>query len=340
MTKWGGSPHKRLGGHPLGTDVHGSWWWWRTRAGRPYVLLVPAAGDWVAYWDFSERAALYVDVCADLRWVDGHVEAHDMDLDVVRLRSGEVTELDRDEFEEHRIRYGYPDHVAEAADRLSADLLARVRGEVGPFDGAHEPWLAMARAIAAVDDANGSDPRSLDLDGSARPRAQAEGIVATRWAWRLAGPPSPALQLAVRAHHLRRWELPRTAEAPGRAGYLRWRRRLYDLQGDALGALLAGCDVTADVADRAVELVRKRGIGPDGANADPEAQTYEDALCLTFLSTSELPELVESLADERAVEVLRRTARKMSAPALELATTIPLPAREAELLRTALAATG
>ena len=32
------------------------------------------------------------------------------------------------------------------------------------------------------------------------------------------------LLLAARAHHLRRWELPRDSYPVGRAGYLRWRR--------------------------------------------------------------------------------------------------------------------
>ena len=52
-------------------------------------------------------------------------------------------------------------------------------------------------------------------------------------------------------------------------------------------------------------------------------QTHEDALCLVFLET-QLAELADAQGDEKMVDIIRKTAAKMSPRALELAGDLPM----------------
>jgi hypothetical protein len=188
-------------------------------------------------------------------------------------------------------------------------------------------------AFAALDAANAQDP-NVTPDG---PRALVQGRRASAWLARLA-PDADArgpLALAVRAHHLRRWAIPRAQYPDGRAGYLRWRRDLKAVHAAALAEVLEPVGVSAAVIERAQQLVRKDGLG-----ADPDAQAFEDVVCLVFLET-QYAELIDRLGDdEKMVEVLRKTLPKMSDRGRALAADIALSERGAALLARAAAEVG
>jgi protein associated with RNAse G/E len=57
----------------------------------------------------------------------------DLDLDVQVLPDGSFRILDMDEFEQHRVRYGYPDWVQTNALRAVNDILALAEAREGPF---------------------------------------------------------------------------------------------------------------------------------------------------------------------------------------------------------------
>ena len=86
--------------------------------------------------------------------------------------------------------------------------------------------------------------------------------------------------LAARAHHLRRWVVPRSTYPEGRAGYLRWRRDQKRRHAEEVGAILAEVGYPTEVVERVGAIVRKEGLG-----SDPAVQVHEDALCLVFLET-------------------------------------------------------
>jgi len=76
----------------------------------------------------------------------------------------------------------------------------------------------MAAALAAIDSANSDDPNTLEIGGVRHP---AEVVYAERMTDMLhqAYPgASEALQLAVRAQHLKRWSVPRSSYPDGRQG--------------------------------------------------------------------------------------------------------------------------
>ena len=176
----------------------------------------------------------------------------------------------------------------------------------------------LARALAAIDAANAADPNTLVVRGEARPKELAHAELASEWVRTLAPDASEALQLAARAHHVRRWEIPRTTEPTGRVGYHRWRRKLQDHHAQVAREILAAEGVAPDTIERVLVLIRKQGLG-----RDPELQTLEDALCLVFIET-QLEALADRLEPEKMVDVTRKTLRKMSADALPHARALSL----------------
>ena len=140
-----------------------------------------------------------------------------------------------------------------------------------------------------------------------------------------------SLLLAARAHHIRRWEVPRSSEPAGREGYLRWREGLYVFHADTAAETLRAAGYEEPVIERVGVLLRKERI-----KTDPDAQTLEDALCLVFLET-QLDVVVEQLDEERLLRVLRRTWRKMSPAGRDAAAALPLSDRGRALIERAIA---
>ena len=189
----------------------------------------------------------------------------------------------------------------------------------------------LARALAAIDAANADDPNRLDVRGSSRPKELAHAELASEWVSRLAPDASEALVLAARAHHLRRWIIPRGDYPEGRTGYLRWRSELQKLHAREVAAILEGEGYDEAVIARVRDLVRKKNLA-----RDPEVQALEDALCLVFLET-QFRALAGRLEPEKLLEVTRKTLRKMSDAGRRLALELDLEAPDRALLERALA---
>lgn len=185
------------------------------------------------------------------------------------------------------------------------------------------------RAIAAIDRANSADPNRLAVRGRDRPKALGEAELATEWVSTLRPDASEALLLATRAHHLRRWEVPRSSYPDGRAGYLRWRRELHGRHAAHVAEILATEGYDAPTIERVQDIVRKRNLSDD-----PEVQSFEDALCIVFLET-QLAELAGRLDRDKMVDVLRKTLVKMSDAGKAAAATVPVDEEAARLLEQA-----
>jgi len=178
---------------------------------------------------------------------------------------------------------------------------------------------------------NGADPRSIRVDDVDKPfeLVQAERLGA--WVERLDPRASEALRLAARCQHLRRWEIPRSELPPGRTGYLQWRTRLARFHADESASVLRA----AGYEDAIIDHVRRINL-KQGLRSDPDVQTMEDALCLSFIE-HELESFSEKHTDEKIVEILRKTWKKMSARGHEAALALPLSPRLSRLVQAALA---
>jgi hypothetical protein len=190
------------------------------------------------------------------------------------------------------------------------------------------------QAIAAIDAANADDPNTLVVDGVARPKEQAHAEMMTRWVQQLDPEATEAQLLAARAHHLRRWSIPRTDFPEGRAGYLRWRTTLNKQHAAEVGEILQGVGYGDDVVETVQRIIRKQGLA-----TDPAVQIHEDALCLVFLST-QLGPVAAQLGDEKGTDVVQKTVAKMSERGRRQALLLDLVPAEAQLVAAAVAAAG
>jgi hypothetical protein len=189
----------------------------------------------------------------------------------------------------------------------------------------------LEEALAAIDEANSADPNVLVVDGVERPKELAHAELMTAWVQRLDPGASDAQLLAARAHHLRRWSLPRADFPEGRAGYLRWRAQLKKQHAEEVGEILRDVGYDEAMVEQVGRIVRKEGLG-----RDPRVQVHEDALCLVFLET-QLDGVADQLGGEKTVDVLVKSIRKMSSQGLEAASGLALSEAGADLLARALA---
>ena len=186
-----------------------------------------------------------------------------------------------------------------------------------------------ARAIAAIDEANADDPNEVVVRGESRAKELAHAELATEWVHRLTSEPSEAVLLAARAHHIRRWMIPRSSHPTGRVGYLRWRRALHDQHSEQVAEILRGVGYDEATIERVQHIVAKRDLATDA-----DVQLLEDALCLVFVET-QLHDLRQRLDRPKMVDVVRKTLAKMSADAIALASTIAVSDDDRALIREA-----
>ncbi len=176
--KWDGTPHWVHDCVFLGSDQWGDWFgqregWRSFRPGRESaamgsnVTLLPPSGDYCLTWNEPPASTrIYIDVAWDLRWHDGEPTGIDMDLDVVRrdpaaayrdrdgvLRQpGDVYIEDRDEWDDHRVKYGYPLPIVEQLESVAVELDRAVRAEEAPFNAATaHRWLERFDALERSD---------------------------------------------------------------------------------------------------------------------------------------------------------------------------------------------
>jgi tRNAThr (cytosine32-N3)-methyltransferase len=190
---------------------------------------------------------------------------------------------------------------------------------------------AYERARSRIDSAHAADPRR-DADGRAAELAYADRM--EDWVAKIVPGADEVLLLAARCQHLERWLVPRTSFPMDRPGYLAWRKSLYTKQAARALEILAEAGLTLAEAENAATWVSKSGL-----RTNPGTQALEDAAVLVFLE-SEIQAFAAQHAEyprEKFVDILRKTWRKMSPRAQELAHGLDLPAPIAALVAEAAA---
>lgn len=162
--KWDGSPHWEHDCVYLGSDEWGDWFgqpigWRSHRPGRDFltvasnVTLLPPSGEYAMTVNRGSprQTRIYIDIAWDAGWSDaGEPVGIDMDLDVVLAFDSRGLFIDdRDEWDEHRVRYGYPLEIVERLEALAVDLEQRVGRREAPFDDATaDAWLDRLEALS------------------------------------------------------------------------------------------------------------------------------------------------------------------------------------------------
>ena len=187
----------------------------------------------------------------------------------------------------------------------------------------------LRRAFALLDAMHREDP-SAGADGPKDILASLDYHQRVgRWVDRLAPGASPALRLAARSQHLRRWAIPRGSYPMTRKGYRDWRNALGRFHARTAAEVLVRVGYDAHTVARVEQLLRKERL-----RSDPEAQALEDAACLVFLEV-QLEDFSRRHSEEKLLHILRRTWKKMSPAGRKLALRLELPEDAACLLRKA-----
>ena len=188
----------------------------------------------------------------------------------------------------------------------------------------------LQKLLNRIDALNAEDPNTEVVDGVPHPRELLYARRLSAWVLRLRPEASEALRIASRGQHLRRWTIPRDRYERTRRGYLRWRETLKAFHADEVSRLMQESGYAEDAIQRVRSLILKKPIA-----ADPEAQALEDALCLVFLET-QFADLRQKTPEEKMIEVLRKTWKKMGEQGRAEALRLPLGAAEKALLARAL----
>jgi len=179
----------------------------------------------------------------------------------------------------------------------------------------------LEQVLLAIDGYNRQDPQGREL-------AYSEKL--TAWVRKLTLCPSEALQIAARGQHIGRWAIPRQSYPLDRGGYLLWREDLKRFHAKTVGELMARAGYPEPEIEAVRQIILKKNFQ---ANAD--AQTVEDALCLVFLET-QFEDLRQKTADPKMIGIIQKTWRKMSEKGKQLALEMELPEDHKALIQKAL----
>ena len=188
------------------------------------------------------------------------------------------------------------------------------------------------RVIRSIDEANSEDPNSEVVDGVAHPKELVYGKRMQEWVEKLDPAAPEALRIAARSQHIRRWEIPRGDYPMDRKGYLRWRTTLYAFHADRASEILRVAEYDDDTIERVRTLLQKRNL-----RTDADVQTLEDAAALVFL-IHHLDDFLQrdDIGEEKAINIIRKTWKKMTERGHEAASALALSEKSAALLERAL----
>jgi hypothetical protein len=189
-------------------------------------------------------------------------------------------------------------------------------------------------AIRRFDEENSHDPNHEIVEGLDRPRELVYAERLTNWVLKLCPNASDELRLAARCQHLYRWMIPRSNYPMTRVGYLKWREDLKKFHAEKAGEILREVGYPEEIVAKVRALNLKKNF-PDA----PDSRVLEDALCLVFLQY-QFSELAAKTSDEKVINALQKSWKKMTPTAREWVLKLSCGPREKALLDRAFAQTG
>ncbi|MCM4167246.1 hypothetical protein KCTC52924_02825 [Arenibacter antarcticus] len=173
-------------------------------------------------------------------------------------------------------------------------------------------------AIERFDAANKEDPNTELWQGKTYPKELLYAIRMTDKLKSFAPNASEALQLTARSQHIQRWEIPRDTFEMGRKGYLKWRQTLQKFHVEKASFILKEVGYEQEIIDQVAFLLQKKQL-----QKNVETQTLEDVICLVFLEYY-FEDFSAKHPEEKQLDVLQKTWRKMSPKGHEAALQLPL----------------
>lgn len=151
--KWPRRPTNITQAYLIGEDSFGKWvgvaqgdpWWAAdgTRSGvfiETLVKVFPVNTFWTACF-YPGDISIDVDISLPVRWADGGVEETDLELDVLRSASGEITVRDHDRFQHICDALGLLPEIARQAEDACRDICQMIESRDEPFGEVGFTWL-------------------------------------------------------------------------------------------------------------------------------------------------------------------------------------------------------
>jgi hypothetical protein len=185
-------------------------------------------------------------------------------------------------------------------------------------------------ASARIDAKNAQDPNSEMVQNETFPK---ELLYSNRMYAKLlefCPKASEEVQIAAKAQHICRWEMPRDAYPMDRVGYLKWREELKKFHAKTTAEILAQEGYSTSFIDRVSFLIEKKLL-----KKDEETQLLEDVICLVFLEYYFEP-FVQKHDAEKMKNIVLKTWHKMSEKGHTEALKINYSASSLQLIKEAL----
>jgi hypothetical protein len=176
----------------------------------------------------------------------------------------------------------------------------------------------LQQAFAKFDAYNATDPNREEFEGKTYPK---EVLYAERMTKKLNdyAPDAPEyMQLAVRCQHIGRWEIARDAYPMDRPGYLMWRSQLKLHHTKIAEPILTEIGYDEETINKVKALLLKKQL-----HQNPDTQLIEDVICLVFVEFY-LDDFIKKHSEEKMVDILRKTLKKISPRGIEEALKISM----------------
>ncbi len=185
--------------------------------------------------------------------------------------------------------------------------------------------------IVSIDLINANDPRMEDGPQGPIPKELLYSQRMSTCLHEFLPNPDPVLQIACRAQHIRRWDLPREQYPQGKEAYHQWRNDLMTHHATVTDRILQQHDIEPTERNAISDLLQKKQL-----KSNPLTQVLEDVICLVFLQY-ELTGFSSKHSEEKLIHILQKTWSKMSAAAHERALQLSYSESHRRLLEKALA---
>lgn len=197
------------------------------------------------------------------------------------------------------------------------------------------PLEKLNNTLSAIDAINCQDPNTVMLNNSNQPKELVYGQQMTNCLQQYWPAANELLQVAVRAQHIKRWQLKRTEFPEGKAGYYQWRIAQGKFHAELTASIMIEQGYTVEDSEKCAAIIRKENL-----SGNNDSQTLEDVACLVFLMhyfDEFAAKYTEQDNEAKIVRIVQLTWKKMSDEAHNIALGLTLPEHLAVIVNKALA---
>jgi hypothetical protein len=181
----------------------------------------------------------------------------------------------------------------------------------------------LSNVLKAIDLINVEDPNKIELNGEFTPKELIYGQQMTSCLSQYWPEANELLQIAVRAQHIKRWQLKRTEYPEGKAGYYSWRIAQGKFHAQLTSTLMLEHGYSNTQAEECAAIIRKENL-----KTNENTQTLEDVACLVFLMhyfNDFAAKYTEQDNEAKIIRIVQLTWKKMSGKAHDIALSLTLP---------------